>query len=90
MQKFENFLCAKNDRIDNAAHALLDALLSRDAETEQCVEWNMQHIGEATMLVERYLAEHGQHACHPFYTGEGDTPCYQSEMCLRKDCPYKK
>ena len=92
MMEFDDFLCEKNDLIDNAAHALICSLVSHNTTcTEDCLEWNMQHIGAVVMLVERYLAEQGMVCCHPFYEGDDEVPCYRcAGVCEKENCPFKQ
>lgn len=92
--KFENFLIAKNDLIDNAAFELITALIStsNDEENEE-VEWNMEHIGEVVDMVKSYLEEQGFQVCHPYYEADMNTdekPCCECDSCFNKNCQMRK
>ena len=88
--KFENFLIAKNDRIDNAAFELIKALVSSSEKEEDAVEWDMEYIGAVVDMVESYLEERGFQVCHPYYGGEGRTPCVDCGYCSNENCSLKK
>lgn len=71
---FEDFLTSRNDRIDNAAFELLNAL----SPVPQ--EWNMEIIGDIVDAVELTLIYHGVPVCHPWR--EDGTECYKcSDSC---------
>ena len=71
---FENFLTSRNNRIDNAAFELLNAL----SPVPQ--EWNMEIIGDIVDTVEFTLIYHCVPICHPWC--EDGTECYKcSDSC---------
>jgi len=84
MKDFENYLVQKNDEIDNAAFDLINALQNKGNGGE--IEWSMEIIGEVTCAVEALLAEKYD-PCHPFHSD--DSPCYMTDECKSKDCPFK-
>jgi len=89
-ERFETFLTAKNDRIDNAAYQLACALAAKEAEpNEDALEWDMAYIGEIVEAAEQVLKEHGFNTCYPFYEGDDRTPCYCGKDCTAADCPLK-
>ena len=92
--KFENFLIAKNDLIDNAAFELIKALVSTsENEENEEIEWDMEHIGEVVDMVKSYLKERGFQVCHPYYEADGDTdekPCCECDSCSNENCQMRK
>ena len=66
---FDNFLVARNDRIDNAAFELLNAL------SPEPQEWNMEIIGKIVDAVEMALVLCDIPVCHPWR--EENTECYK-------------
>lgn len=90
MSKFEDFMLKKNARIDNAAHILLNEIVSVELDGEEKISWNMSIIGELEDDVEKILEKHGLHYCHPFYEGEEEIECPDGKDCPRTDCPLRK
>ena len=99
-EEFENFLIAKNDRIDNAAYDLICAIVSpseyEEDDEDDVVEWDMEHIGEVVDMVKSYLEGAGFKTCHPYYE-ENDqlgqscrVPCSKSFSCENSSCKFKK
>ena len=99
-KEFENFLIAKNDRIDNAAYDLICAIVTpseyEEDDEEEEVEWDMEHIGEVVDMVKSYLEEAGFKTCHP-YCEENDqfgqscrVPCLKSYSCENEKCKFKQ
>ena len=91
--KFENFICNKNDDIDNAAFNLLCTIVTTsEYYNGDCpeIEWNMETIGQLVDYAENLLIKSGYNTCHPFYEGDEETPCYLGEDCERTDCPFRK
>ncbi len=85
--KFERFICRKNDLIDNAAFSLINALLGTSSCEEEVAEWNIELIGDVVDMVDTYLREaQGLETCHPFTVDDGDTPCYLSGDCINGRC----
>jgi len=73
--RFETFLTAKNDLIDNAAYQLACAIAAKEADPgEKALEWDMSY---------------GLRRCHPFYEGDDRMPCYCGKDCAAADCPLK-
>lgn len=90
-QDFDDFLCERNDVVDNAAHDLALAMLSANgtAPDEAAFPWSMEIIGailESTMSI---LDEHGYHACWPYHEND-EIPCHSLDKCKNKDCPFKR
>ena len=83
MNKFENFLTEKNDEIDNAAFALIQALAGEEAE------WDMEIIGDIVDFADVLLIEHGYEVCHPYYEGDDRTACYKGKDCTNVECPLR-
>ncbi len=84
---FESFLADKNDRIDQAAFDLLNALAGVGMDDEP-LEWDMERIGEVIDAAKDALT--GVHeVCHPFYEGDGEIPCYKGTDCANSDCPLR-
>lgn len=90
--KFENFLVNKNDRIDNAAFELIDALVDTTEcdEEESAFEWNMEYIGEVVDLIKSYLSEKGFETCHPYYEDDDRIPCFKGKSCTNACCKMRK
>ena len=80
--RFETFLTAKNDLIDNAAYQLACAIAAKEADPgEKALEWDMSYIGEIIDAAEQILKGHGLRHCYPFYEGGDRTPCYRGKDC---------
>lgn len=72
MISFEDYLCNRNDAIDNAAYQLICAMTAQDhnepKEDDPAVpDWNMEIIGELVDAAEEIIQEKAGHTCHPFY-----------------------
>ena len=80
---FEDFVTARNDEIDNAAHALLCALSTSD------LSWDMEKIGALVDYAEGLLTERSVDVCHPFYEGEDETPCIKGADCKNPHCAFR-
>ena len=91
-REFEDFLVNKNDRIDNAAFELINALVDPTEydEEETAFDWNMEHIGEVVDMVSTYLEEVGFKVCRPYYEGDDRTPCFKCESCTNEACEMRK
>ena len=88
--RFETFLTAKNDLIDNAAYQLACAIAAKEADPgEKALEWDMSYIGEIIDAAEQILKGHGLRHCYPFYERGDRTPCYRGKDCAAADCPLK-
>lgn len=85
-EKFEDFLCDKNDEIDNAVFEAIAAMAPRG---EEPAEWDQHYIGEIADYIEGIMEKNKLHNCHPAYVGEDEeVPCYRSEdRC--KWCPFE-
>lgn len=68
----DNFLCERNDEIDNATYEAICTMADSDDE----VEWSMELIGEINEFIENLLEEHGIPTCHPYYAD--DVICYKT------------
>lgn len=90
--QFEDFLCAKNDLICNAAHALINALATNKtdiAEDEEIVPWDMANIGPIVDAAEAFLTNNDIHCCYPYYE-EDEVMCFESDSCKNPNCPFKQ
>ncbi len=88
--KFETYLCIRNDDIDNAAYDLVCALAKLPDGSNP--EWDMSYIGEVVLAAKETLEENNIPVCHPYYTssdGEDETPCPQDNECKIINCPFK-
>ena len=86
--RFETFLTAKNDLIDNAAYHLACAIAAKESEpSEDALEWDMAYIGEIVDAAGQILTGYGLRRCHPFYEGDDRMPCYCGKDCAAADCP---
>lgn len=79
MRNFEDYLCDRNDLIDNTSYDLICALTAKNHHGDQeedigTPDWDMKIIGEVVDAVEEVLQEKVGHTCHPYYCEE--TPCY--------------
>ena len=82
-ESFEDFATARNDEIDNAAHALLCALSTPD------LAWDMEKIGALADYAEGLLTERGVDVCHPFYEGDDEIPCISGTDCKNPFCAFR-
>ena len=78
MISFEDYLCNRNDAIDNAAYQLICAMTAQDhnepKEDDPAVpDWNMEIIGELVDAAEEIIQEKAGHTCHPFYSDSEET-----------------
>ena len=69
MISFEDYLCNRNDAIDNAAYQLICAMTAQDhnelKEDDPAVpDWNMEIIGELVDAAEEIIQEKAGHTCH--------------------------
>lgn len=79
MQNFEDYLCERNDTIDNAAYQLIGVLTAEDPgasleDDPATPNWDMAIIGEVVDAVKEIIIEKVGYTCHPFYCDE--VPCY--------------
>ena len=91
MISFEDYLCNRNDAIDNAAYQLICAMTAQDhnepKEDDPAVpDWNMEIIGELVDAAEEIIQEKAGHTCHPFYCDR--IPCYQTGDCKNQYCAF--
>lgn len=87
--KFEDYLLRQNDKVDNAAMALINALSRTDAAS-----WNMEYIGAVVDAAVTALRKYDIECCYPYYSSDSveseatedqpaipygivDTPCYR-------------
>lgn len=89
---FEDFLCERNDVLDNAAYQLLCMAANPDYQPDSPnglgnLEWNMALIGELLDCAEEILMKHGIATCRPFYEGEDEIICCNGEDCKNANCP---
>jgi hypothetical protein len=83
---FETFLSERNDRIDNAAADLLDALCADNVPDGFFMDQHfLSQVIEATKNV---LKREGFHVCHPAYIGEYEIPCFTCNSCDNINCFY--
>ncbi|MCC8026633.1 MAG: hypothetical protein LIP16_15205 [Clostridium sp.] len=89
IEKFDNFLVARNDVLDNAAYNLaLEMLqLKEQPDSETKFPWNMEIIGALLESTQSILEEHGHAVCWPYY--EEEMPCCQTGSCAKTDCLLK-
>lgn len=85
-KKFETYLAAKCDDVDNTAFNLINALYSKGLGEE--IEWDMEIIGDVVDAVEDALKSHCIGICRPFTSNE--KPCYKTSECGVRNCPFKK
>lgn len=81
-RKFEDFLCDRSDEIDNAAYALLAALVGCG------LDWNMGIAFAPIDAAETELQIVGYDVCRPYYCDENRIPCYRSGTCKNKICMF--
>jgi hypothetical protein len=87
-KNFESYLCDRNDDIDNAAHALLNAIAKNGEDSDKSIEWDMSKIGPLVDAAENILEKNGVKTCHPFYE-EDDIPCINGEDCKNPFCIFR-
>ena len=81
--KFEDFLCKRNEKIDNLAYDLLCELAGKK------LEWNMQQIAEVWEAAESVLEEAGIPHCHPYWFNKesgAEIPCIVDPDCKCEKC----
>ena len=93
MQNFEDYLCERNDTIDNAAYQLIGVLTAEDPgasleDDPATPNWDMAIIGEVVDAVKEIIIEKVGYTCHPFYCDE--VPCYLTDECDNKHCPLRR
>ena len=67
---------ARNDDIDNAIY---DMLLVLTEKNEEEFPWNMEHIGNITMMIEDYFEKRNIHIRHPGIITDEDGNQYYAE-----------
>lgn len=88
-QNFEDFLVARNDVLDNAAHELAMLMLSANGtplEDDQ-FPWDMEIIGAILESIKSILEEEGYQICWPHH--ENTEPCIDTDSCKYEGCPLK-
>lgn len=85
---FENYLCSRNDEVDNAVYDMLCTLASVSGEDTK-PEWDMEIIGNLADYAETMLNRKSVETCRPFSKGEEETPCYLSSDCRNPNCPFR-
>ena len=93
MQNFEDYLCERNDTIDNAAYQLIGVLTAEYPEgaleyDPATPAWDMAIIGEVVDAVKEIIMEKVGYTCHPFYSDE--VPCYLMDECDNKHCTLRR
>lgn len=93
MQNFEDYLCERNDTIDNAAYQLIGVLTAEDPgasleDDPATPNWDMAIIGEVVDAVKEIIIEKVGYTCHPFYCDE--VPCYLTDECDNNHCPLRR
>lgn len=91
MRNFEDYLCERNDMIDNAAYQLIGVLTAEAPggllECDPAIpDWDMEIIGEVVDAVKEILMEKVGYTCHPFHSDE--VPCYLTDECDNKYCVF--
>ena len=91
MISFEDYLCNRNDAIDNAAYQLIGVLTAEDPgasleDDPATPNWDMAIIGEVVDAVKEIIQEKAGHTCHPFYCDS--IPCYQTGDCKNQYCAF--
>lgn len=87
---FDDFLSNRMDELDNAVYVLLRSFLMLDSEEiDEAFPWDMEIAGSVSDQIEDILAEHGYHACRPYYEGDNRIPCYCGTDCQRTICPMR-
>ena len=69
----DDFLCERNDEIDNATFEAIRALAQPYAE----LDWSMNLIGAVNDFIESLLLEHNLPVCHPWHD-EDETICHKT------------
>lgn len=92
MRNFEDYLCERNDTIDNTAYQLIVALTAEDPDgpleyDPAAPDWDMAMIGEVTDAAKEIIMAKIGHICHPFYSD--DIPCYLGDCCDNPHCIFK-
>ena len=85
-ERFDSFLCKKNDIIVDAAYEL-GYQLSREP-----LDYSMDWIGEIIDAAGAILKKKGYDICYPFFesesSGEQEVPCYRGTDCNKKECQF--
>lgn len=82
MQNFENYLCERNDTIDNAAYQLIGVLTAEDPgasleDDPATPNWDMAIIGEVVDAVKEIIIEKvGYGVVSSSGFGDGSYVCY--------------
>ena len=88
MQNFEDYLCERNDTIDNAAYQLIGVLTAEDPgasleDDPATPNWDMAIIGEVVDAVKEIIIEKvGYHEVDKL-------PCYLGDRCDNPHCIFK-
>ena len=90
---FEEYLCDRNDAIDNAAYQLIIALTANNPEgtmeaNPTVPEWDMSLIGRVVDSAQEIIQEQIGYHCHPFYCNE--IPCYLTDECQNTHCAMRQ
>ena len=93
-ERFESFICERNDVVDNSIYFFMRDLLQlpqEETENNDPFPWSMEIIGKVADAIEDALAQHGIYFCHPYWEGEENDgiPCYQGNDCYCAVCPFK-
>lgn len=85
---FEHFLEFKADEIDNAAYALIVALLRTHPEQsyEEILSWDMSVIGAVVEDAKSTLEKMGKQTCFPYY--EEEICCFRTASCKTATCYF--
>ena len=85
----DDFLCERNDEIDNATFEAIRAFAQPYAE----LDWSMNLIGAVNDFIESLLLEHNLPVCHPWH-GEDGTICHKTidrcKYCRKQSVPLLK
>lgn len=88
-EKFEQYLCERGDKLDNAAHEFLSILARKE------IDWDISIIREVIDYAASILQSNNIRACDPYYTTvAGDNgeeipiECCNLGDCCR-NCPLR-
>lgn len=90
LEEFEDYLTERMDELDNAVYALLRTFqMLPEADDDESFPWDQEIIGAVSESIEELLSERGFTFCRPYHD-ENDEPCFQSDECKHKKCPFRK
>ena len=85
MKDFDDYLCQREDDVDNAAYALLCAVANRQ------LDWDLSIIRPLVEEVANILEDLEIGSCVPYYDDDGfeRRPCYEDEFVECANCPMR-